>query len=298
MLVILLTFFLFATGIFVNKQLLFVLPPTLLVGIRMFASGIILALFSYKQRNSLKNLYADRFSLLLIALLTVLFPALLKAYALSKLSAGQTALLSSVDPFVTAFYAYIIWHEKMSPTKIIGILFGCIGTWITITIPYHDVLCMQTILPQLAVLASVSFGRLGWIMVRMLLKKDLYSGPQLNSVIMTLCGSIALVMSLFIDNYEAIAIPSVGRFVFLLIFTVLVGNVGGYTLYAHIIKHYNITLISLAGFSVPLFVSLYDLIFTGRSLTLNFIYAVALLFSGLLIFYSDELKKKKMFAVK
>ena len=295
---IFLTFALFAAGIFVNKQLLVFLPPTLFVGIRMFFSGIILALYGWHQRKNLKNMRADWPILIVIALFTALIPSLFKAYALTHLPAGQTALLSSIDPFVTALYVYLIWHEKMSSKQLLGIFLGCAGTWISINLACHEMWCLQTILPQIAVIVAVALSRLGWIFVRILLKKDEYSSTQLNSFVMLFCGSCALLVSPLIDTYGSIHIPSGGTFVSLLLFTVLVSNVIGYTLYAYIIRHYNMTLISLAGFSVPLFVSFYERIFMGRVLTAQFVLAFLFLFCGLLIFYWDELGRRKLLITK
>ena len=49
-----------------------------------------------------------------IALLTMLVPALFKAYALKNMLTSKAAFIASLDPFVTALYSYFFWNERFN----------------------------------------------------------------------------------------------------------------------------------------------------------------------------------------
>ena len=61
--------------------------------------------------------------------------------------------------------------------------------------------------------------------------------------------------------------------IFAVIYTIVIGNVIGYTMYAHFLKRHTATFVSLAGFSVPLYVYLFSNILLGEPLSLNFLAA-------------------------
>ena len=299
MIVIFFTFFLFASAIFVNKILLGILPLSFFVGIRMLCAGVILCLYTWKKHPlTIKQLKDDAVLLLFLSLFTTGLPTLLKAFALQHLNAAQTTLLGSIDPFVTALYAYILWHEKLSWNKVVGIAFGLCGLLLAFNIEQRDVSALWQIslfLPQFAAIGAVIVGRLGWIMIQKLLRNERYPGAQLNGIIMVLSGLFALIISYFVDDISILTLPiHTLSFWMLLLFTIIVGNVIAYTSYANIIKKHSMTLVSLAGFSVPLFVAILSKIFQDIPLSPYFIAAALLMLIGNLIFYKQELRQQKI----
>ncbi len=289
------TFVLFTGGIMANKLLLCILPPTLFVGIRMLTAGFILFLYSWhRHKATLKNIQRDWLALTGVAVFTTFLPSILKAYALSHLPAAQATLLGSIDPFVTAFYLYMLWGEKLTISKMVGILLGFIGVVLSINLTLLETTCVNALLPQLAALGAVILSRFGWIMVQMKLRKNLYTPAQLNSIIMMESGLLALTASPWLDPARPIVIPSLWKFTGLMSFTVIFGNVIAYTLYGQLLKHHNATLISLAGFSIPVFTGILSWIFLGEKITINFLVSATIIFVGLIIFYRDELKHQKL----
>ncbi len=290
------TFFLFAAGIFANKQILEYWPPTFFVGFRMFVAGIILLAYNLHRRQSWKFLKEDWAWLLLITSATTLFPAIFKSYGLAHLAAGHVAILGSIDPFITAIYSYFIWHEKLTYKKIIGITLGMIGAIVPYNLSCISLQSLCNVLPQIAVLASVTLSRLGWILVAILLRRDRYTPTQLNSIMMLSSGFFALLFSWGFETGTLSVATKISWWSFagLLVFTIIIGNIFAYNLYAYILKHTNATLVSLAGVSIPFFVKTFEWIFKGIPLTLNFFAAIFLLFIGLFLFYYDDLKAKRV----
>lgn len=296
MLKIFFTFALFASAIVVNKMLLSILTPILLVGIRMFTAGVILLTYMWKKSPlSLQQLKADWVFLTGIAIFTTFVPSILKAYALTYLNTAHFTLLGSIDPFVTALYAYLLFGEKLTVKKVVGIAIGCMGVILSINLSNIGLHCIgSTVVPQLAAIGAVLFSRFGWIMVQHQLRKNRYPPAQLNGLVMLQSGIIALFATHWMDPIKTIVIPSMSFFLFLVTYTVIVGNVVAYTLYAHLLRKHNATFISLAGFSIPIFAGLYSWIFLNEPFTLQFALAAGVFFIGLLIFYSEELKEQKI----
>ena len=113
----------------------------------------------------------------------------------------------------------------------------------------------------------------------------------MNGLIMSISGVLALIVSAFYDNVTAIS--TFYPLSFALAWTVIIGNIFGYTLYAHSLKRYSATFVALAGFSIPLFVALFGYFILQEPLTVNFFIALAITFIGLILFYHKEIKQYK-----
>lgn len=289
-------FALLASAISVNKIILATLPPTFFVGLRMLLGGAILYGLNYRSSHRLKfsHLKQDWLLLLWIASCTTLIPSILKAFGLQNLVSSKAAFIGALDPFVTAFYSYILWREVLSKKKFIGIMLGFAGAVILcfshspIESTFYNFLIFS--LPELAAFAAVAIGRYGWICAQMTMKRDRYTPPELNGIMMLVSGIIALSASYFVDDISITQIPLTPSFLSLLAYTVVIGNVVAYTMYAQFLKAYSANFVSLAGFSVPIFVTVYGRVFLNEAITLNLVISAALILVGVIIFFTDEIK--------
>jgi len=290
-----LAYFLLASGFSANKVLLGWLPPTFFVGIRMLCAGLIMIIYNYRKTHRLRFSYfkRDLLTIIGIALFTTYFPSLLKAYGLKGLPSSKAAMIGSCDPFVTAIYAYVLWKERLSLHQFLGIIIGFIGVMMLLTsgsLPEQSLHAWFIFSwPELAALGSVVVGRYGWILVRSLLKKERYKPTEVNGLSMLISGLLALATSLVVDPISSISIPSVPRFLAFFSYTIVAGNIAGYGLYAYCLKKYRLTFVSLAGFSIPLFVTLIGWLFLGEQLSFLFLISAGTIFSGLLLFNYDKL---------
>lgn len=298
---IILTYLLLSSGIVANKFLLQGMSPDLFVGIRMFISGLILVPWNLQRTASRREFWqtikADIWSLLFIALCTTLLPAIIKAFALKYMTASKTALLGSIDPFVTALYAYILWSETLSLKKIAGIALGFCGVLISIFSTSPTEMAWGEFLyisyPELAALASVVISRYGWILVQLMLKKGRYKPTEINSMTMLVSGFLALCIAGLSGATVTVSCAATGWYVVVFAYTIIVGNLFGYTLYGYCLRKHSATLMSLAGFLVPVFVLLLSQCLGQEQLSLNLLFAGVVLFAGLCVFYSDDLGKMR-----
>lgn len=295
---VLLTFILFASAMTVNKAVLQVLPPTLFAALRMGISGVLLLLFTgwKNPRYSWHYLKHDAVRLLGVSLFTTLIPAVLKAYSFKYLVSSKAAFLGSLDPFVTAFYVYLLWGETVSVQKIIGMLIGFMGTLILlITSSPTEVLKGGWWIfsyPELAALISMALGRFGWLIMQQLMRKERYSPFEVNGLSMFTSGALACLAAWYWGQFDQLPNVYSPKYGALLIYTIIFGNLIAYSMLAHLLKRYSATFISLAGFSIPLLVYVNGWLFLGEPLSWNFVIASAITFVGLVVFYYDEIHKR------
>lgn len=306
---IFLAFSLLASAIIANKVSLYALNPQLLVAIRMSAGALVLAALLYLRTGklftwSMVSSWAS--VVLVIALFTTYFPSNLKAYALAHMPAAKMAFFGTLDPFITALYSYLLFKEKLTIKQWLGILFGFLGMMILIigTSPLEETFFGMVSFPEFAALFAMVLSRFGWIQAQQLLKKGLFSPVQLNILLMSFSGVISFVSSylsdvMTINSLSSISLPVLtlpplsllsadGQLGFFLTWTIVVGNVLGYTLYGYALKRYSATFIPLAGFTIPLLVQFLGWLLLGESLSLLFFIACAVTFVGVLLFYQDE----------
>ena len=125
-----------------------------------------------------------------------------------------------------------------------------------------------------------------------LFKERNYSVPELNGITMLLSGIISFAWSLYLQevSLEPFATQP-GHLIPAVFWTVIIGNIFGYGLYAYSLKQYSSTLISLSGFSVPIFVYFFGWLILGEPFSWYFLLASGITFLGLVIFYQSEIKK-------
>jgi drug/metabolite transporter (DMT)-like permease len=302
MIFLLLGFASFASAIVTNKILLAYFPTIFFVGIRMISGGILLLGYSWgSPRLTWQHLSQQAKVLLAIPLSTTFIPSLLKAYALKNLPATKATFFGSIDPFIAALFSFIIWHERLNRNQLIGIFCGFIGTGIVLTATQSplEASTLVSALPfyffysyaELAALLQVILSRYGWMLAQQTLKKEQYTAAELNGLIMLIGGIYSLVSSVFLESIFPLCLPYPSYIAFLFAYTVLIGNVFGYTIYTAYLRTYSATLVSLAGCSIPLFVQIFSWITLGETPSLNLWLAFAITFIGIFIFYSNELKK-------
>ncbi|BDC34253.1 hypothetical protein Noda2021_02110 [Candidatus Dependentiae bacterium Noda2021] len=297
-------FALLASGIVANKVILMYVPPTLSVALRMLIAGSILLAYTLRRNHNLRwsHLKKDIGYLLAAGALTTLIPAILKAYALKYMLSSKAAFLGSLDPFVTALYAYLLWGETLNVQKILGILIGFAGALMLLmsSAPAEATMLAWGRLsyPEIAALAAMALGRLGWMVVQKIMRSNRYTASEMSSVSMLFSGILALIFSLSFENVTTVCFSNMTRLFVALLWTAIIGNVVAYTMYTNFLRHYSSTFISLTGFSVPIFVYFYGWLLLSEPLSINFIISLSVTLIGVIIFYSAEIKKPSFLAYK
>jgi len=289
-------FALLASAMIANKIALLSLSPTLFVAIRMLGAGFLLLAYYWGRTDRVRWSYFkhDIWLLLSISILTTLIPSLFKAYALKHMISAKFSFLGSVDPFITAFYAYLLWGERLTGAKIVGMLLGLISLlimfWAVAPQEANLLVFGRISYPELAALAAPLLGRIGWMLIQYLIRKERYTAGQVNGLTMSMSGIAAFIISY---ATEAWILPTPTPWVSLsaaMIYTIVVGNIIALTMYAYFLKYHSATFLSLAGFSVNFFVALYGWLLLGEVPPVHFYSAAAVMILALIVFYAQEIR--------
>jgi len=296
MFIIVFSFALMASAITANKFILNNIPFSLLVTIRMLAAGLILLfytiIFDKKYKISWFLFKSNLSMLLLISISTTFIPSLLKAYALQNLPSYRSAFFGSLDPFFTSLYAYFVFKENLSLNKIIGIMLVFISSLILIVNQNNFEFNYSISIADIAAILATMISRLGWIMAQKLLKKEVYSPIQINSIIMIISGLLSFIIYC-LSSDSSMSLYFIFKKLdfkvyFALFYTIVVGNIISYNLYAKVLKNYSTILVSIAGFLVPIFVSLYGFLILSELPPTYFYLSLFTAFLGALIFFQDN----------
>ena len=227
-----------------------------------------------------------------IAFLCVFLHSILKNYALKDMTSIKTGFFHNLDPFISALYAYMLFSEKLTPKRWLGMIVAFLGAIVYLISTSSTEKLIGTSwlsIQELAIILSIAVNRLGWFKIQYLVRDKKYSSSLVIGISMIIGGVLALLTSFFIETGPYII--DMRKFLLYLTYIIISSNIIGYNLYAHLHKVHSATLITLVGFSQPLFVALYGTLFLGESISSYYIISMLLVFTGVGIFYNDEIRK-------
>ena len=275
-----------------GKIMLRYTQPIFFVGTRMsIAGGILLLYHAYKDRTRFKIKKEDIGQFCQAMLFTIYIPYILRYWGLQYLPASKACLLYNFGPFMSYTFSYLLFSEKITVKKIIGLMIGFCGLLPIITHTTGGALAGSfPLLPECALLISVASLSYGWLIIHRLINQHNYPPSMVNGICMLVGGLLALVTSVFLED-SARMITETIPFITLLAIIVVVSNLICHNLYGVLLKRFTPTMMSFAGFMSPLFAAFYGWLFMAEELSLNFFIASATVFVGLALFYYDELQQ-------
>lgn len=288
-----------ASGSVANKFIFRYMDQALFTSLRFFISGILLAIgvYFHSPRNLFKRYAHFLAPITLITFLTNFLPAQLKAYALAVSFSSKIAVIGALDPFVTALYSRILYGQKLSWRQMAGMVvaFSAVAVLvISHDSGNHEAQAFGRISwGELAALGWLLINRLGWMQAQKLMKHHHLSAQELNACAMTLGGVFGLLWvfickpSFSLHASNCIQAGSHPELLVAIFYTIVIGNMIGYTLYAKALALYSSNFTQMAYLSLPPVMYLLGHLVLGEPLYPAFWLAMALLAVGMYIFYSQ-----------
>lgn len=271
--------------------------PLFLVGSRMFVAGLLLGgyfLWRYPYQARLRE-QLDRSALLklcALAFFNIYLTNACEVWGLNYLPAAKACLIYSLSPFVAAFFSFLLFKERLSRRKWLGLCVGFIGFFpILLTNTSSEELTSDFLgfsWPEFSVCVAAISNVYGWILLRQLVKNHEFSPLFANGISMFLGGSLALAHSYFVENWNPLPVTEYLPFIECSLFLLIISNIICYNLYGHLLKKYTATLMSLAGLTTPLFAAVLAWLYLGESMTFPFYLSLAIISTGLYLFHSEE----------
>lgn len=296
MTLVILLYALFGSSFPISKMLLAYTTPIFFLGSRMSTAGLFLILYQYVRNK--QKLYIHKEHLFYFAQLIVVgmyLNYLLRFWALSQLPSTKVAFIFNFSPFFSALYSYFLFNERISRTQWFGLTVGFIGLIpIMMTTTFAEQQLGEFLhisWPEFAALASVALHSYCWIIVRTLVREKHYTPMMVNGVGMISGGIIALITSYYYDGFFPVSEPLLYAKWFIII--VVISNIICHNLYAYLLRHYTATFMSFAGFLGPIFSLLYAWGLLNETITWHFFISGILVFTGLYLFYKEELNLQR-----
>jgi len=259
----------------------------------MFLAGLALLTYQYfSPRQHFQIKAKDFWYYIQIIFFSIYINYILRFLALRDLSSAKTSFLFSLTPFISAIYTYIFFKEKITRKQFIGLIIGFLGIipiLITMSPVEHKINKLLFFSWQeCAIFLSIACNCYGWIVMRKLVHKKNYSPLMVNGITMAAGGLLALITSYFLEGPVNITHPK--QFITGLIVIIIVSNIICHNLYGYLLKIYTPTFLSFAGFLMPVFTTLYSIVFLDETITWHFYLSSIIVLCGLLLFYQEELR--------
>jgi drug/metabolite transporter (DMT)-like permease len=269
--------------------------PLFFVGSRATIAGILMLAYQYiTHREAFKFKRADLWHLFLLAIFNIYLTNVLEFWGLQHLTSSKTSFLYSLSPFISALFSYFIFSETLTGKKWLGLAIGFSGCLpLLLSTTHGEAAGGQFWIfswAELAVLTAVISSVYGWILLRQLVKDKSYTPLMANGSSMLLGGILALTHSSLTETWNPLPITHTIPFLECAFLLILISNLIAYNLYGSLLKKYSATFMSFAGLTTPLFTALFGWLFLNEYTTWSFFISGSIVFSGLLIFYQEELR--------
>ena len=295
MILILLSYAIFAMVFTITKAGLQYSQPVFFVAMRMLFGGVLLLGYQYLFKRSAFYLPKKHIgSYIKIAIFQIFLGYSTQLWAMQYLRTSSSALIYSMAPFFAAGFSYLYFGEKMTKKKGLGFAIGMLGMvpmlLNNVTAQFTEFFGIVSI-PELVTMISVIFYAYSWVITRYLVKDNGLSVVMVNGVAMIGGGLLALASSPFLDVWDPLPFTDLVPLIKILAAGVLVGNVISFNLYAFLMKKYTTTMVMFGGFIQPFYTALYGWLLLGELVTPKFFASSFIIFIGLYLFYQEELRQ-------
>lgn len=293
---VLLLYALFASVFTISKTALDFTQPLFLIGSRMIVAGILMLIYQFwRHRKDMILTKNDLWRFFCLGLFNIYLANAFEFWGLKYLTSFKTCFIYSLCPFLSALFCYVLFRENLTGKKWLGLLIGVAGM--------APILLSQTTSEErlghffffswaeLSVMMAAICSVYGWILLGQIVKENKHSPFTANGFSMLVGGILALGHSYFTENWNPVPVTSYVPFFECAIALLVVSNLIAYNLYGFLFKKFTATFLSFAGFTTPLFTALFGWFFLGESVTFTFYVSAVIVFSGLFVFYQEELKR-------
>lgn len=300
---VILLYALFASVFTIAKVGLNYTEPLFFVGARMMLAGFLMLLVQYIfYRDAFVFKKEHFFRFFKLSLFNIYLTNAFEFWGLKHLTSFKACFIYSLSPFVSALLSYMIFSEKLSLKKWMGLLIGFLGL--------TPIILSQTTLEQttghllffsfaeLSLIGAVFSSVYGWILLSQLVKENGYAPFMANGVSMLIGGTMALLHSGCVESWDPSPVSSWMVFLSAAFALIIISNFICYNLYGELLKRHSATFMSVAGFTTSFFTAFFGWLYLGETITWPFYLSAFIVFCGLMLFYFEEIKDSETKALR
>lgn len=292
---VILLYALFASVFTIAKTGLEYAQPFFLVASRMIFAGVLLIAYQYGIRKEKFILTKKAWRrIFCLAIFNIYLTNAFEFWGLKYLTSFKTCFIYSLSPFISALLSYFMLTERLTWKKWAGLVLGFLGFIPILLSQSHEEEAAGHFFflswPEISVVLAAICSVYGWIILKQLVNEEGYSSLMANGLSMFIGGCAALGHSLLVETWDPLPVTAFFPYLECTVLMIIISNMICYNLYGSLLKRYSATFMSFAGFTTPLFTALFGWIFIGEAVTWPFYISFVIVFSGLLIFYQEELR--------
>jgi drug/metabolite transporter (DMT)-like permease len=296
MILIIVLYTLLGLSFTLGKITLYYASPFFVVGLRMMIGGFGLALFYYSFKSNEYQLQKkDWPAFMQVTLFGIVIPYCLRSWGLNYLSSTKAAFIFTLMPFFTVLFSYLVYKERLSYQKSIGLMLGFLGMMPTLftgsTLENSAGSFGIFSWPELAMVGAVASFSYNLIALKDLVKTRGCPPELANGITMLFGGFMALQLSFIVEPIWIHRSPY--NFAAYLGLQIVISNLICSNLQARLLTLYSPTLMAFAGFLTPLCASCFGWFLLNEELRMQYFISLFMVMIGLGMFYFDEITGHK-----
>lgn len=292
---LLLMYVLFATVFSIGKKTLLSVEPFFFSFVRMMMAGCILIGFQLLFKiGSLKLAKKDLFPLLMVGVFNVFVTNALEFWGLKFMGSGKTGFIYTIAPFFSIILSYLIFSEKMTKQKWLGLFLGVLGISPIYFLDSSDEVRGPLFsYPEIAVSIAAMSCVVGWIYFKKLVNNRVHF-VTINSYSFLIGGLFSLIPSIAFENWDPIPVTSWKPFIWGTAYIILIHNLICYNIYGYNLGRFSLPFVNIVGFISPLVALIIGWFFLEEKLSMALLFCFIPILLGIYLYFREELKAKSL----
>ena len=186
--------------------------PVYFMGLRMIiAGGLLLGYLYWFKKEHWRSIASNHWEFGQIIIFHIYCAYVFEFWALQYLTSAKTCLLYNLSPFITALLTYLLFNQKLSMQKWIGLAIGFAAMLPILVAPSSQedqfISWGFISLPELALLFAVASAAYGWIIMKDLVVHKGYNPMMVNGIGMAGGGFVALLTAFIFEGFSPFLWP-------------------------------------------------------------------------------------------
>ncbi len=279
---ILITIILFSTVEVATKTIAFNIDPIYLAFLRYIISGVIIFVIGIKDIKKRELKLKEFRGVILTGVIGITIAIGLFHTSLLYIEAAKGAVIFSLNPVFSAFFAYLLLNERLSKGTVVGMVIGFIGVYI-VSFGFEVVRFSSIKGPLLMFLSAVFFG------CYIVLSKKYVKiyGKFTATGIIFISGAVC-----YIPMIKSYKIEEFGKTFPIVLYLAIFATGVAYICYFYGLSHVSVAAGSSMFYLKPVMATILAIIYLKEELKIEFYIGVVVIFVGLGIatFY-DKLRR-------
>jgi len=276
------------------KSALFYGQPIFFAGMCMLLGGSILLIFQLASNGRLLKLDIGQVKLLAaITLFSICGANIFFYWGIQHVSSVKAAFIYNLSPLFAVLFSYLLFNQMMNTKKWIGLLLGFSGFFPIVMSKASGGLGPGVLISwaEISLLLASMSTALGWSVMKKVVRSAILPPALINGLTMFFGSLIILCVSWLFESWNPAPFIFFKPFFLFVLAVTFISNIFGYMASSFLLKKYTATLLLFASSAGSVFAAFYGWLFLHENITWHFFLSAAMVGTGLIIFYREELRQ-------